>query len=364
LGEELSVVVIDADTHVDENEETWRYLTEAEVAFKPLQVLDPNKPMGYWLLDGVQRFRPVRDDNVTRTTLDTRELYDVQARLQDMDKMGVGIQVVYPTFFLSEITSRGEIHAALRKSYNRWLAERCAQSNGRLRWVALLPMHDPKAAIEELKFAKDNGACGFLKKGNEEMGFWPGESHFYPLYAEAEKLGLPACFHTGSGTSAPLHQFSGAANFYRSGLPVIHAFQSLLTLGVPAKFPGLRWGFIEANSSWIPGVMYNLSHSLSMLKDRPGTSRLSVGAFDVDFSEDLMKKNNFYVTCQTDEDLNYIMRYTGEDNLLIGSDYTHNDFSQENDMVENLKSRADSGDISHALVKKITEDNPKAFYGL
>ena len=53
--------------------------------------------------------------------------------------MGTEVQVLYPTLFLMEATERPEVATALRRSYNRWLADRCAESHGRLRWVCLPP---------------------------------------------------------------------------------------------------------------------------------------------------------------------------------------------------------------------------------
>ena len=110
--------------------------------------------------------RFVRDDGNTRTTVETRELLDVQARLRDMDAMGTEVQVLYPTLFLMEATERPEVSTALRRSYNRWLADRCAESRGRLRWVCLPPLMNMDETIKELQFAKDHGACGILKKGD------------------------------------------------------------------------------------------------------------------------------------------------------------------------------------------------------
>ena len=37
------------------------------------------------------------------------------------------------------------------------------------------------------------------------------------------------------------------------------------------------------------------------------------------------KENRVYVTCQTDDDLDYVLGYAGEDNLVIGTDYGHSD---------------------------------------
>jgi predicted TIM-barrel fold metal-dependent hydrolase len=54
----------------------------------------------------------------------------------------------------------------------------------------------------------------------------------------------------------------------------------------------------------------------------------------------------------------------GEDNLIVGSDYTHRDPSMQLEFRELLQQRADEGEIPQSAVGKILYDNPKAFYGL
>jgi len=79
---------------------------------------------------------------------------------------------------------------------------------------------------------------------------------------------------------------------------------------------------------------------------------------------DLLKANRMYVTCQSDEDLSYILKFSGEDNLMMGSDYTHNDQSMDHDFPRLLQERANNHDIPQSAVNKILHDNPKTFYGL
>jgi predicted TIM-barrel fold metal-dependent hydrolase len=356
--------VIDADTHVDENEHTWNYLEASEAQFKPFVVRDPANTTDYWLVDGLQKGKQIRDDQATGTTLETRELIDVDARLRDMDRMGVDVQVIYPTLMNSPVTDRPEIELALRKSYNRWMAERCARSNGRLRWIVVPPVTAIDKALEELRWAKDHGACGVQKKGNEEAGFWPAEDYFFPLYEEAQRLDMPICFHVGSGTTTIHRPTPSSASYYRVSAPVLHAFQSLVELQIPAKFPTLRWGFIEAYSSWVPYIIYHLSRRVNTRRDRPEVDRFRVGSTAFELGDNVLTSNRFYVTCQYDEDLEYIMKYAGEDNLMMGSDYTHSDFSLQIEFMERLQERADRGELSQSAVTKITRDNPTAFYAL
>jgi predicted TIM-barrel fold metal-dependent hydrolase len=80
----------------------------------------------------------------------------------------------------------------------------------------------------------------------------------------------------------------------------------------------------------------------------------------VDKSE-VLRQNRIYVACQTDDDLPYVLKYAGEDHLVIGTDYGHNDTSSEILALRKLKA---DGTVSPAVVNKILDDNARALYGL
>ncbi|MGB7947402.1 MAG: hypothetical protein WCH75_06955, partial [Candidatus Binatia bacterium] len=160
--------IIDADTHIDETEGTWEYMGEGELPFKPATTYPSNPdpslpPARYWMIDGKRQIRFIRSDQDSGTTVEARELLDVGARLRHMDELGTDIQVIYPTLFLMESTEKPEINAAMRRSYNRWLGDRCGKSGGRLRWVCMPPLQSMDQALAEIRFAKEHGACGVLK---------------------------------------------------------------------------------------------------------------------------------------------------------------------------------------------------------
>jgi uncharacterized protein len=363
--------VIDADTHVDETEDTWEFLQPDELALKPATQTpenpDPSRPASrYWLIDGKRQLRFIRSDKTTGTTVQARELMDVQARLRQMDELEVDVQVMYPTLFLTEFTEKPEIELALRRSYNRWLASRSDASAGRLRWVCLPPTMNMDKAIDELRFAKDHGACGVVKKGDREAGKWVNDPYFFPLYEEAQKLDMPLCFHLGSGTPdySPAREFS-SGRYLRTRLPVLHGFHSLLVHGVPAQFPTLRFGFVEVGASWVPAVVYDVQRTLRHAKETAGSgSNISVANAPGELGSDAVRQNRMYITCHSDEDLPYLIKNIGEDNLMMGSDYTHSDPGSEWDFRRSLQTRADRGEIPQSAVSKITYDNAKALYGL
>jgi predicted TIM-barrel fold metal-dependent hydrolase len=62
-----------------------------------------------------------------------------------------------------------------------------------------------------------------------------------------------------------------------------------------------------------------------------------------------------------EDDLPHVIAAAGEDNLVIGTDYGHSDFSSQ---IEALGLLRQSDDISPKVIDKILWDNPRALYGL
>jgi len=73
------------------------------------------------------------------------------------------------------------------------------------------------------------------------------------------------------------------------------------------------------------------------------------------------KEFNIYVTTETNDDFDFILRYAGEDNLVIGTDYGHTDASSEVDALDIFRA---NDSVPDPIKKKILDDNPRALYGL
>ena len=348
---------IDVDAHIDESEATWEYLDEGARRFKPVS-LDPGiptapgdaRPHRLWLVDGAVRIRRWRDDKRTGTVRATRELLDVEARIRHMDELRVDVQVLYPTFFLHGFTARPEIDVALCKSYNRWIANATEKSRGRLRWVAVLPLLDIAKSVEEMQWAKDHGACGVFKKGIECGDRAASDPYFFPVYDEASRLDLPICIHNATGS---IESDIAEGSALGGDIIAISAFSALVEHGVPDMFPKLRVGFIEAGASWVPFLIADLV-----------AKKLRRTFLPIDFKEDLFRRYRFYVACQTNDDLPYILKYGTEDSLMIGTDYSHADQSAEMQALDIIEQRGEKGEIPASVARKILDDNPRRFYGL
>ncbi len=377
-------MVVDADTHVDETEATWEYMSEAEIQFKPATVfpesIHPVHMKGgnsrFWLIDGHLQQRRLREDPETGevlqptggTTVATRELHDVPARLRHMDELGLDVQVLYSTLFIDCVTTNPDEERALTNSYNRWLAERTADSGGRLRWMIVPSLLDIDNAVDQVRFGGKHGACGVMMKGGGRIDGTPViDPYFFPLYREASAFNLPVCFHIGRAVQDPtlVNRFSTGSNPTRSfthlfllgTLTLLDAFHSLVETKITEEFPDLRWGFIEASASWVPYITYELERRRKKSRGRAALPQMT----EVD---NILERNRLYVTCLADENLAAIAESAGTGNLVIGTDYSHPDFSFDLQVVRLLRERAEKGEVGAALVEKILSDNGRALYGL
>ena len=200
-------------------------------------------------------------------------------------------------------------------------------------------------ALEEINFGKANGACGIFMRGFEGERLL-SDSSLFPVYDEAQRLDVPICVHAGTGDFGYYDQFSQDV-FSRFKLPSVGAFNNLIYQRVPEKFPSLRWSFVETTSQWIPYAI----HDLARRHTRRGKQ----------FSKTVLKDKRVWVTCQTDDDLDYILGYAGEDSLVIGTDYGHSDNASE---IEALRKLRNDGKIPAQVIDKILDDNPRALYAL
>lgn len=354
---------IDADAHVVETEHTWDFIDPADMKYRPLLV-SPQGESGrqYWLIDGkirglarqvitAQRFAELSQRAGRRidTPRETREMENVEARIRHMDELGVDVQVLHSTIFIEQVADEPEWEIPICKAYNRWLSDIWQQGKGRLRWSCVLPLLDMVASLEELRFAKQHGACAVFMRGVEGNRLLQ-DPYFFPLYDELSRLNMPVAVHIGNSNpwmNDLLSQRNGGGTFWKFRLASVGAFHSLIMSGLPEEFPQLRFGFVEAASQWVPYVLKDL--------------RRRWAALGRAFPDNPLREYRLYVSCQTDDDIAHVLGYTGEDNLVIGTDYGHNDQSTE---VEALRTLREKREISEAQYTKITYDNPKALYDL
>ena len=359
-------LIIDADAHVVESARTWDFMDPSERQYRPVPLQAPEEngtKLQFWLIDGKMRglrfpaFSAAelekRSKQVGRkfaASQESRELGNVDLRLQHMDETGVDVQVLHNTMFIESVTDHAAVEVAVYKSWNRWLADIWRQGKGRLRWSCMAPTLSMTDALDQIRFGKENGACAVLMRpveGNRLLS----DPYFYPIYDEASRLDMPIAIHIANGnpwlTDLYTHPVRTGTGLHRFRIPTVAAFNDIVLSEIPQVFPKLRWGFIEASAQWLPWVLHEAKNRFKTL----GREWLN----------NFTKEYRMFVTCENSDDLPYIVQQAGADCLVIGTDYGHTDTSSDVDAIKIFKSRTD---LPPEAKRKILSDNARALYGL
>jgi predicted TIM-barrel fold metal-dependent hydrolase len=285
--------------------------------------------------------------SLKRESIGAQELTDVAARVRDMDKVKIDIQVVFPSLFLTVTSEDLRLEAALLRAYNSFLGECATASKGRIRFAALVPIRDVEESAKEIKRASKLGAAAVMLQGMA----WDkllGDESLFPFYQAAADLNLPICVHLGWGCPALTQIFDASTNFYSAILPVVMGFNSIMTSPAFDKIPNLRFGFLEAGTAWLPFLIKQV---------RRDNARHKRAKDPIEY----FNTGRVFVSAEPDEDLSGIAEIVGEDSFVLGSDYPHGDPSRQEDMVAEFRERKD---LSPRLVEKMLCDNPRKLYGL
>ncbi len=283
--------IVDVDTHVLESTAIWdRYLAPeyrvpARSAFwhdvdeHGLEVTivngEPVRPMSP---SGVNRqaiWRPGMTpaeigglDPHTRHAVNPGAS-DPEARLADMDVMGVDCHVLFPTLFAEHfpVIANPDVASALARAYNDWVWDFSRTAPARLVPVAVLPMQEVSFAVREAVRAAERGfQAVFIRPAFVNTRF-PNHRYYDPLWRELAARDLTVCFHPSVGNTNPEWTSLGSfvervAGNLRIGHDVAEATAPTMDLamtltalcfyGHMEEYPRLRLAFVHAGASWVP----------------------------------------------------------------------------------------------------------------
>ena len=277
--------VIDADGHLIEYtpllRDFVRELAGEEVAKRYDTLVEGSRLQRQLPLEarralGVTRFSwwglPARNTLDRATAMTPKLLYD------RLDELGIDFAMLFPTYGLP-VTALpdDELRRALARACNRYYAECHGGYRDRLEPVAAIPMFTPEEALEELDHAVDElglksiMASGVIPRpvpGAEEVrgARWmdalghDSDFDYDPFWRRCQELGVAPNFHAagmgwGSRVSRTSYVYNHVGNFAAASEA---ACRSLFFGGVPARFPTLRFGFLEGGVAWAANLYSDL----------------------------------------------------------------------------------------------------------
>jgi predicted TIM-barrel fold metal-dependent hydrolase len=272
---------------------------------------------------------------------------------QALDPFGTRLAICNCLYGAQALFSE-DLGAAFCKAVNDWMVKEWLDKDPRLRASIVVPMQNAERAVDEIdRCAADRRFVQILLLVGSELPL--GRRQNWPIYAAAEKHGLPIGIHAGSTYRHPVTAVGWPSYFTEDYVNQAPAFQSQLTSliveGVFAKFPGLTVVLMESGVSWLPAFLWRLTKfwkglrsEIPWVSDPPGSIvrdrvRLTLQPFDGPPDPGGIMR---------------LMEHIGSDEMLLFStDYPHWQFEGLNALPDGL----DPG-----LAQKIMAENPLRTY--
>jgi predicted TIM-barrel fold metal-dependent hydrolase len=280
-------------------------------------------------------------------------MYDETSRIEDMDRLGIDVQVLIPQFqaFWSYLLD-SDLAAAMARSYNRSIATIVSRAPDRFVGGALIPLQCVESAIAELEWAHENQlpivVLDKVMPVREHCFSMPlaSQRELWPFFRRVAELGMPMLLHTvphgHRTTNNMMYQMDGLDVF---APPEGHiSLMSLVTSGLLDECPELRVIFTEAGTSFIepmlrrfdaafldPPVDYDAEDAASVFNIRRLTSGKRLVPFDAYRPKNQARpsdyfRKNFYFTIETEEPgFAEAVAFLGASQFLFATDYPHDD---------------------------------------
>jgi predicted TIM-barrel fold metal-dependent hydrolase len=288
--------------------------------------------------------------------------FSPESNLHDMDLEGIDVSVLFPTLGLymtwREDTDP-ELAAAMCRAYNDWLADYCSKDPARLKGVCLIPLQDPKLALEELKRAASLGHVGIFWRPNLFQGRKLDSPDYFPIYEAASELGVVVCLHEGARTV--LNQ-AGSEYYSEFGRHVAcHPLEQMLACltlcgdGVLQQFPELKVAHLESGCGWVPFWLERMDEHWHHYSHGRGAATKEPPSF-------YFKRQCMVSTEAGEEFIDVVAREAGDGKIVLATDYPHPDAADK--FPERTIGDLVRQDLPDDLKRKILWDNPAALYGI
>ena len=253
--------------------------------------------------------------------------FDAEAQIMAMEMEGIDIAVMYPTGGLAYIAREDldpHLSLAISQAYNNWIYEFCQYSPDQLKFAAMLPMHDVNLACQELvRSVTELGAVSsFIGPNQVGSHFW--HSNIWdPLYSLHEELNVTWGFHAATALwNSPMIGLYGENRFYRHVASHWIAMQLALIAqivgGVFEFHPNLRVGYLEAQNSWVPGLLTRIGWDYPNYRDSHAPY-LSLPP------REYFRRNCWAAVEGSEPEIEGTANLIGADRMCLSTDYPHFD---------------------------------------
>ncbi len=355
------------DDHVIEPPDLFKqHLSGEHLAQAPQFVLD-DQGNGSWVYEGQKVTniglnavvgRPREEYGCEPTSLDhMREaVWNIDRRIDDMNVNGLCGSLCFGTFvgfdggfFLKAQDKKNTLRVI--RAYNDWhIDEWCGAYPGRFIPLAILPLWDVNACVEEIKRVKAKGCNAISFPDNPAAKGLPSihNSCWEPFWQICNELKVVINCHIGTGFQPPHPSMESPINAWITGMPmsIANASADWVHLAALPRYPDLKIALSEGGIGWIP---YFLERADFTYKHHIWT-RMDLGG---KLPSEIFREH--FITCFIDDQFG-VKNYAdiGEDIICYESDYPHSDciWPEAPDVLwPSIK------DLPERVINKITHEN-------
>jgi hypothetical protein len=359
MATRVATKVVDGDGHIQEDHEGIL----AHMA-SPYRDIAARKPSAFPPLDHLHDGRAVE----TPPQRDGRPRVGPEGWLDFLDDVGIDWTVMYPTTALAygKIVSL-DYAVAVTKAYNDWLHQTYLQFSPRFKGMAIIPMQDPEEAVKELRRAVSGlGMLGAMMPSNG-LPLPLGAKAYWPIYAEAERLGCSLAIHGGCHDRFGLDHLNMYIPVHALGHPwgLTISCASVVYNGIFDRFPGSRIAFLEGGVAWLLLCLERFhssheTHFQHMPSDQYGPRE---GERPDKYIIKHIREGRFFLGCETEElTMPFAIKVVGNEPFIYSSDFPHEVTNQS--CKHDIEELLESDELEQADKEAILYRNAERFYRL
>ncbi|MSQ26837.1 MAG: amidohydrolase [Dehalococcoidia bacterium] len=287
-----------------------------------------------------------------------------------LEDVGVEATVLYPTAGLA-YGRMNDVDWAIAacRAYNDWLHEAYVAKSPRFRGMALIPLQDPDEAVVELRRAVTELKMTGAMLPSTGLKAHLGSKEYWPVYAEAERLGCALALHGGSHINLGFNDLNMFAPIHALGHPygIMIGFAGIIFNGVLDRFPGVRVGFLEAGVGWLAFTLERFDGSYKAF------TPIDLRGQYMQFKSGERKPSHvirrhieegrIFVGVEGDEPtLPHAVKTVGNKPFMFSTDYPHEVTNET--CKEEIQELLENEELSDADKEAILYTNAKRFYAL
>jgi predicted TIM-barrel fold metal-dependent hydrolase len=250
---------------------------------------------------------------------------------QDFEGIDRSILMPFGVMFPSYVGKK-ELGNALAVAWNDWLHDFCKTHPTRLFGYGLINIADPAYAVKEMRRCVLELGFPSVNINTSAVGETPDDYHilsdeyFYPIWEEAERLGVPVSIHAFPDPHVPGLEYNWPRRpvriFDSVGFPTasMFLFANLVLGGICETFPKLKVGLFECTIGWLP----QLIHGINSQRETFG-EHFTTHAPKMRLRPEEYIQRQIYFSVEVDDPfIRHVVEWTGAPNrLMYSSDYPH-----------------------------------------